>query len=126
MTKRRGGEAAGVWPGTDTATSAKTSRLPATFIRLGLLLDGLDGTAPGQEAIEAHGDVLQVRGIAAADLGRHPAVVADVGEGLAHFDPVDIALPEVLPRKLPARTVELEVLQVDLGDARPQGADPVL
>ena len=80
----------------------------------------------GQEAVEARDHVLQVRGVAALDLGRDPAVVADLGEGLAHLGPVHVALAEVLPGERPLLAVELEVLDVDAGDPRPEGADPVL
>src|SRR5438876_11449691 len=112
-------------------TSAARSS-PAARMASGLLVGGrvAHRLLAGQESIEAGHDVLQVGGVTApgrgGELRRHPAVVADVGEGLADLDPVDVAFAEVLPRELSARPVELEVLQVDLRDARPERAHPVL
>jgi len=99
---------------------------------LGLFVHGrvAHGLLSGQEAVEARRHVLQVRRVTApgrsGELRRHPAVVADVGEGLADLDPVDVAFAQVLPRELSARPIELEVLQVDLRDARAERADLVL
>src|SRR5258706_10335926 len=108
------------------ASAARSS--PVARMASGLLVRGrvAHGLLSGQEPIEAGDDVLQVGGVTAADLRRHPAVVADVGEGLADVDPVDVAFAEVLPRELSARPVELEVLQMDLRDAGPERAHPVL
>src|SRR2546421_9131382 len=47
-------------------------------------------------------------------------------ERTANFDPVDVPLADVLPRKPAVAAIEVEVLQVNLDNARPQGADPVL
>src|SRR5262249_23626464 len=89
-----------------------------------------EGLVAGQDPVHAGGDVLEVGGVGAprggAQLRRHPAAVAGLGEGLAHLDPVDVALAEVDPVEPAVRAVELEVLQVDLRDARPERADPVL
>src|SRR6186997_1729928 len=92
-------EGAGAAEAAAAAPSA-ASRTAAARMRLGLLLDGVDGTASGQEPIEPRPDVLEIRGVAPADLGGHPAVVADVGKGLAHLHPVDVAFTQVLPGEL--------------------------
>src|SRR6266545_1655137 len=127
--------AAGASAATLAATCAAASAArssPAARMASGLLVRGRVARRllSGQEPIEACHDVLQIGGVTApgrsGQLGRHPAVVADVGEGLADLDPVDVAFAEVLPRELSARPVELEVLQVDLRDARSERAHPVL
>src|SRR5438094_10198983 len=89
-------------------------------------LKALDRLLAGQEPVEPRHHVLEVGGVAAVDLGGHPAVVADGVEGPAHLYPVDVALAQVLPGEAAARAVELEVLEVHLGDARAQRAHPVL
>src|SRR6185295_20018793 len=48
----------------------------AARTRLRLLLDGLDRTAAGQETVEPRPHVLQIRRVAAADLGRPPTIIA--------------------------------------------------
>ena len=42
------------------------------------------------------------------------------------LDPVDVALADVAPREPAVRTIELEVLQVNLRDAGAERPDPVL
>src|SRR5262245_32671927 len=79
-----------------------------------------------QKAIQSIGEVPEIRRVAAGDLGRHIALVADVGKGAAHLDPVDVAVAEIAPGEAAVRPIELEVLEVDLRDARAKRADPVL
>src|SRR5262245_35892509 len=71
---------------------------------------------PGQEAIHAAGEILEIGGVAAGHLGRQPAVVADLAQGAPHFQPVDVAVAHVLPLEAAGGSVEVEVLHVDLGD----------
>src|SRR2546423_14203657 len=115
------GEAEGAWVIASAGRSAASAvnRARTTFMRA----SSADGLLSGQEAIEARGDVLEIGGGVGAgrrraQLGRHPPVVADLVEGLAHLDPVHVALAEVDPVELPVGPVELEVLQMHLRDAR--------
>src|SRR5436190_20001816 len=82
------------------------------------------GSCAVEDHFEALADVLQVGGITGVQLQRCCSLVPDVGERLVDCFPVDIALAQRY--KLRAAVLEPKILDVQLGDALIECADPIL
>src|SRR6266581_9256862 len=76
------------------------------------------------QAIHAAAHVPKVGFVAALELGNGAPRVANFAKGRAHGLPVHVAIPKVHP--LVSILFALEVFQVNLDDALPQRANPVL
>src|SRR2546429_10006179 len=77
-----------------------------------------------EQTVDPAADIAQIHLVSVLQLGDDAAAVADVGEGLAHGRPVDIAVTEVYPGVAVRRA--LEILEVDFDDAFAQRANPIL
>ena len=85
----------------------------------------LRALSPAEEqAIDAAADVTEVAFIAGRQFRDGAAMVAYLGERLPNGGPIDVAFAEIDPGV--TVLAALEVLQMDLGDAGSEGADPVL
>src|SRR5262245_234948 len=82
------------------------------------------GAAAGQEPVHPGRQVPEIGGVPGGHFGRDVTGVADGGQGPPDVQPVDVSVAQVLPGESPVWTVELEVLQVDLDDARAERANP--
>src|SRR6266704_1743321 len=76
------------------------------------------------QAVDAAAHVAEVSLVAALELGNSAPRIANFTKGVADSLPVHVAIPEVHP--LVSVLFALEVFQVDLDDALPQRANPVL
>src|ERR1035441_3227124 len=89
------------------------------------------GGSGGQYLGEAVGEVFEsFRGVAAGLFGHHPAVVADVVHGLHDGRPIVIAFEqlnvEALPQAFGVALLAAEFLDMELLDAWPEDANPLL
>src|ERR1019366_9459087 len=89
------------------------------------------GGSGGQYLGEAVGEVFEsFRGVAAGLFGHHPAVVADVVHGLHDGGPVIVAFEqlhvEALPQAFGVALLAAEFLDMELLDAWPKDANPLL
>src|SRR6266851_5889087 len=76
------------------------------------------------QAVDAAADVPEVGLVPAIELANRAARVINFAKGFANGPPVDVAITEIHP--LVAILFALEVLQVDLDNALPQRANPIL
>src|SRR5882762_215042 len=76
------------------------------------------------QSVHAPAYVTEVGLVAPIEFGNGAPRVANVTKGFAHRRPVHVAITEVHP--LVSIILALEVFQVDLDDALPQGANPIL
>src|SRR5437879_1077383 len=76
------------------------------------------------QPVHAPAYVTEVGLVAPIEFGNGAPRVANVTKGFAHRRPVHVAITEVHP--LVSIILALEVFQVDLDDALPQGANPIL
>src|SRR6266446_3433881 len=106
------------------ASSVQPRKPAATVAFRSLAARGAVNGLRAQQAVDSAADVAQIRLAAAIQLGDDAAAVADVGEGLAHGGPVDVAIAEVYPGV--TALFALEVFEVDLDDAFAQRANPIL
>src|SRR5882762_4766041 len=79
---------------------------------------------PQQQPVHAPAHVSEVGLVASLELDRGAPRIPDFAKGLTHGSPVHIAIAEVYP--FVSIFLALEVFQVDLDNALPQGANPVL
>src|SRR2546423_800216 len=80
--------------------------------------------AAQDQPIHAAAYVPEIGFVPALQLGDDAAGIANLGEGLPHRFPVHVTIPEVHP--LVSTFLAFEVFQVNLDDALPQRANPVL
>src|ERR1039457_4887610 len=89
------------------------------------------GGSGGQYLGEAVGEVFEsFRGVAAGLFGHHPTVVSDVVHRLHDGGPVVVAFEqlhvEALPQAFSVALLAAEFLDMELLDARPENANPLL